>query len=53
MFTPSQICVYGLTFIAGYTAYRQYIKKNPWPWVVAYWVLLTIKNLCDWVALNG
>ena len=41
-----------LALIAGYVSYRQYRYGNKenaitWAFIVAYWVVLTIKNLCD------
>ena len=41
-----------LALIAGYVSYRQYKYGNrenglTWAFIVAYWVVLTIKNLCD------
>ena len=41
-----------LAIIAGYVSYRQYKYGNKensitWAFIVAYWVVLTIKNLCD------
>lgn len=53
MFTPSQICVLGLIGIAAVVSVKQLKKTNAWVWIVAYWILLTIKNLCDWIGMNG
>lgn len=47
MFTFSQAAIIGLIFIAGTVSYLQVKKKNAWYWIIAYWVLLTIKNLFD------
>ena len=52
-FTPSQICVLVLIIIAAVVSVFQ-IKKMPkhaWPWIVGYWVVLTIKNIFDLVAM--
>jgi len=49
----SQIFVFGLMAIAGIVAWKQVKKSNPWPWICAYWILLTIKNLFDWIGING
>lgn len=51
--TPSQICVIGLIIVAAVVSVFQ-IKQKPkkaWPWIVGYWILLTIKNICDLVAM--
>ena len=53
MFTPSQICVFGLIIIAAVVSVFQ-IKQQPkkaWPWIVGYWLLLTVKNIFDFVAV--
>jgi len=49
----SQICVIGLIIVAAVVSVKQIRKHNPWYWVIAYWVLLTIKNMCDWIGMNG
>ena len=23
--------------------------RNMWPWIVAYWAVLTVKNIVDWI----
>lgn len=33
-----------LTVCAGLAAGR-----NMWPWIVAYWAVLTAKNIVDWI----
>ena len=48
----SKILVLLLAAIAGYVSYRQYKFSNrensiTWLAIVGYWVVLTIKNLCD------
>jgi len=51
-FTPSQISVIGLIIIAAVVSVLQ-IKQKPkkaWPWIVGYWILLTIKNIFDLAA---
>lgn len=51
-FTPSQIGIIVLAIIAAIVSIYQ-IKQRPkkaWPWIIAYWVVLTIKNLLDLVA---
>lgn len=52
-FTPSQICVIGLIIVAAVVSIFQ-IKQKPkhaWPWIIGYWILLTIKNIFDLVAM--
>lgn len=54
MLTWSQFCVIALMLIAGIVSYRQYKKdKKPdamtWALIVSYWVVLTVKNLCDYL----
>lgn len=46
------ILVILLALIAGYVSYRQYKYGNKeqgttWACIVLYWIILTIKNLCD------
>ena len=51
-FTASQWCVIGLIIVAAVVSVFQ-IKKMPkhaWPWIIGYWILLTIKNIFDLVA---
>ena len=45
--TQTMICL--LMIDAGYVAYLQIRRKNPWPFICAYWALLTVKNLIDFV----
>lgn len=33
-----------LTVCAGLAA-----RRNMWPWIVAYWAVLTAKNIVDWI----
>lgn len=44
-----------LMAIAAVVAYRFYKIKNTWPLVVAYWLVLTLKNAIDFIGgfLNG
>lgn len=51
-FTPAQICIIGLILVAALVSVLQ-IKQQPkkaWPWIVVYWILLTIKNIFDLAA---
>ena len=43
----SQILIVLLAVDAAFVAYGLYRKKNRWVWVVTYWIILTVKNLCD------
>ena len=36
-----------LAVIAAVVAYGLYKKQNMWKWIVAYWVILTIKNIIE------
>lgn len=45
--TASQIFIFVLILIAAIVACGLMRKKNMWKWIIAYWVVLTIKNLCD------
>lgn len=36
-----------LAIIAGIVAIGLYRKKVMWAWIVAYWVMLTIKNVLE------
>ena len=45
--TFSQILVFALTADAAWVACGLARKKNRWPWIVTYWILLTAKNFCD------
>ena len=47
MWTVSQIFVVLLFADAAWVAYGLLRKKNMWPWICTYWILLTAKNLCD------
>lgn len=49
MITASQVAVICLILIAAYVSYLQITKKHAWRWIVAYWVVLTIKNFFDWM----
>jgi len=52
-FTPSQIGIIMLIFIAAVVSVLQFQQKpkKAWPWIVGYWVVLTLKNICDLVAV--
>lgn len=49
----SAILVCILMVIAAIVSFYQ-IKQEPkkaWPWIIAYWLILTIKNLVDFLVL--
>lgn len=49
----SKILVLGLIIIAAIVSIFQ-IKQEPkkaWPWIVVYWITLTIKNIIDFIGL--
>lgn len=49
----SKILVLGLIIIAAIVSIFQ-IKQEPkkaWPWIVIYWITLTIKNIIDFIGL--
>ena len=45
--TLSQIFVFLLFADAAWVAAGLIRKKVMWKWISLYWVLLTLKNLCD------
>lgn len=52
-FTASQICIIGLIIIAAVVSIFQ-IKRQPkkaWLWIIGYWILLTVKNIYDLMAV--
>lgn len=48
----SQACVIALILIAAWVAYRIYAVGQAWVWIIAYWIVLTMKNLCDFLAIK-
>lgn len=49
--TASQIFIFVLIIIAAIVAIGLIQKQNMWKWIIAYWVVLTVKNLCDLLKL--
>lgn len=45
----SQIFVLLLAINAGYVAYGLSRKKVMWKWIILYWVILTLKNLYEFM----
>ena len=45
----SQFCILGLIVIATVVAFGLMKRRNMWKWIIAYWVLLTIKNVIDFI----
>ena len=48
----SQAYVITLILIAAWVAYRIYAVGQAWILVIAYWIVLTMKNLCDFLAIK-
>lgn len=48
-FLLSQSCILGLMLIAAVVAFGLMKRRNMWKWIIAYWVLLTAKNIIDFV----
>lgn len=48
--TLSQILVLILIGVAAYVAYGIYRGDVMWRWITAYWIILTVKNLFDFLA---
>ena len=46
----SHILVMLLMLDAAWVARGLYLERNMWRWIVVYWLILTLKNLCDWIA---
>lgn len=47
----SQIMVFLLMADALIVAIGLFRKRNMWKWIIAYWVLLTIKNFIDFLGV--
>ena len=45
----SQALVCLLMLDAGWIAYGLSQRRDMWPWIVGYWIILTVKNLVDWI----
>ena len=45
----SQFFIFLLLIDAAIVAYGLSRKKNMWAWIVTYWVILTCKNLFDYL----
>lgn len=43
----TQILIILLFADAAWVAYGLLRKRVMWPWIAAYWVILTVKNLVD------
>ena len=46
--TRSQCCVFLLILLAALVTVLQLVKANAWPVIVAYWAVLTVKNVFDY-----
>lgn len=38
-----------LAAIAGVVLYGLIKKRNMWSWIIAYWAVLTLKNIADFI----
>lgn len=45
----AQLLILVLIGIAAWVAYGIYCGWIMWPWIVGYWVVLTAKNVCDFI----
>lgn len=43
----SNICVYFLSILSLIITYRLYSHEESWPFIVVYWLIVTIKNVFD------
>lgn len=43
----SQMLIFVLMFIAVTVCVKLSMKMNAWRWIVAYWAVLSIKNMID------
>lgn len=48
----SQTCMFLLIYIAAIIAIRIYIYGQAWEWIIGYWVVLTVKNAFDFIAVQ-
>ena len=48
--TRSQILVLILAGLSAYVAYGLYRGWVMWAWITGYWIVLTVKNWCDYKA---
>lgn len=51
MITVSQCLIVLLIIIAARVAIGLMYKCNMWRWIIAYWVVLTLKNLADFIRI--
>ena len=47
----SQILIIVLILIAATVAVGLMRKQNMWKWIIAYWIVLTLKNVSDFLKL--
>lgn len=48
-----QICIDALIIIAAVVTFKQARREPCWVWIIAYWAVLTIKNILDRANLKG
>lgn len=46
----SQVCIFLLIYIAMVVAVRIYVYGQAWGWIISYWVVLTVKNVFDFLS---
>jgi len=45
----TQFLIFLLLADSAWIAYGLCRKRNMWRWIALYWIILTIKNLVDWI----
>lgn len=45
----SQMLIFLLMFIAVTVCVKLSMKMNAWRWIIAYWAVLSIKNMIDFM----
>ena len=48
----SQACVLALIAIAAIVASMLIFSLSAWRVIILYWIVLTVKNACDWMAVK-
>lgn len=48
----SQACVLALIAIAAIVAGMLIFSLSAWRVIILYWIVLTVKNACDWMAIK-
>ncbi len=45
----TNLLIITLAVIAAIVAYGLSCKRNMWNWILLYWIVLTVKNLMDYI----